>query len=381
MGRPLTVGVVATVLLLFALRWDAACAQTCPLPGITKQYTNCSVLGKLNATLSWTYTSANGSVDIAFRATPAASAGWVGWGINPTGTKMVGTQALIAFRLSNGSTIVNTYDVKSYSDVTLSNLSFPVTSKSATFESGGAITILATLILPSNKTTVNQVWQVGSAVTNMIPDAHATSNDNKQSLGTVNLEQGTSTGTSSLPHQTLKNRHGVLNVVSWGIMMPIGAMIARYAKTFESADPAWFYLHAFCQSSGYIIGVSGWATGLKLGSYSKGTEEKSHRRIGIALFALGTLQVFALLLRPKKDHKLRVYWNVYHHSVGYSVIVLSIINIFKGYDILDPEKKWKHAYIGVIASLGGIALILEVVTWIIFFQRRSKNRSKAVGSV
>uniref|UniRef100_A0A0C9QQ22 Cytochrome b561 and DOMON domain-containing protein n=1 Tax=Wollemia nobilis TaxID=56998 RepID=A0A0C9QQ22_9CONI len=382
MGRPLTVGVVATVLLLFALRWDAACAQSCSLTftGVSKQYTQCNTLPELGATLSWTYTPAAGSVDIAFRATPAASAGWVGWGINPTSTGMVGTQALIAFRLTNGSTIVNTYDVGSYAGVTLSSLSFSVTNKSAIYESSGQITIFATLILPSNKTNVNQVWQVGSSVTNMTPAAHAMGTSNKKSSGTVNLELGTSTGTSGLPRQTLKNRHGVLNVVSWGIMMPIGAMIARYAKTFESADPAWFYLHAFCQSSGYIIGVSGWATGLKLGSYSN-REDKSHRKIGIALFALGTLQVFALLLRPTRDHKLRVYWNVYHHSVGYTVIVLSIVNIFKGFDILDPEKKWKHAYIAVIASLGGIALVLEVVTWIIFFQRRSKNQSKAVGSV
>ncbi|KAG6433143.1 hypothetical protein SASPL_104751 [Salvia splendens] len=34
--------------------------------------------------------------------------------------------------------------------------------------------------------------------------------------------------------------------------------------------------------------------------------------------------VFALLLRPKKNHKIRIYWKVYHEGVGYSVAVVGI---------------------------------------------------------
>jgi len=83
----------------------------------------------------------------------------------------------------------------------------------------------------------------------------------------------------------------VLNAVSWGILLPIGAIIARYLKTFKSADPAWFYLHVSCQIIGYGLGVAGWATGLNLGSKSKGIVYTTHRNIGITLFSLGTLQV------------------------------------------------------------------------------------------
>lgn len=74
--------------------------------------------------------------------------------------------------------------------------------------------------------------------------------------------------------------------------MPIGAIIARYVKVFKVADPAWFYLHVTCQLSGYIIGVAGWGTGLKLGSDSPGIVYHTHRNLGIALFCLATLQVF-----------------------------------------------------------------------------------------
>lgn len=83
--------------------------------------------------------------------------------------------------------------------------------------------------------------------------------------------------------------------------------------------------------------------------------------------------MFALLLRPKKDHKLRLYWNAYHHAVGYAVIILSIVNIFKGFDILDPEDKWKNSYIGVIIALGVIAVLLEAYTWFVVLKRKKSE--------
>lgn len=80
--------------------------------------------------------------------------------------------------------------------------------------------------------------------------------------------------------------------------------------------------------------------------------------------------MFALLLRPNKDNKYRLYWNIYHHSIGYSVIILSIINIFKGLDILQPANKWEQSYIGIIVSLGIVAVLLEVYTWIVVLKRK-----------
>lgn len=157
----------------------------------------------------------------------------------------------------------------------------------------------------------------------------------------------------------------------------MGAIVARYIKTFKSADPAWFYVHVACQLIGYGVGVAGWATGIHLGNLSKGITYSLHRNIGIAVFALGTLQIFALFLRPKKEHKLRVYWNVYHHSVGYTILILGIVNIFKGMNILSVEQKWKTAYIIAIGILGGIAVVLEVITWSIVLKRRKTEQDKA----
>lgn len=101
-------------------------------------------------------------------------------------------------------------------------------------------------------------------------------------------------------------------MVSWGILMPIGAIVARYMKVFKSADPTWFYLHVACQCSAYIVGVAGWGTGLKLGSDSKGITYDSHRDIGIALFSLATLQVFLSA-------------SLLHHHV---LVVINMLKVF-----------------------------------------------------
>lgn len=272
---------------------------------------------------------------------------------------------------------VKTLDIKSYAELVPGKLSYEVWDLSAE-ESGGVVRLFAKVKVPEKGANLNHVWQVGPSVTKGRLDAHGFAPANKNAMGTLNLDggQSSSVGGGVDSKTKRKNIHGVLNAVSWGVLFPLGVIIARYLRTFPSADPAWFYLHASCQVSAYAIGVAGWGTGLKLGSESVGITYSVHRNVGIALFALATLQIFALFIRPKKDHKYRYIWNIYHHSIGYTIIILGLINIFRGFDILSPEKKWKTAYIIVIAVLAAIALMLEVITWIVVLKRKSNKSTK-----
>lgn len=353
-------------------------AQTCSSYTFSnnKLFSSCTDLPYLSSFLHWTYDSAAGTAQIAYRHASVDTSKWVAWAINPTGSGMVGAQSLVAYQQSNGTMLAYTSPIAAYqTQLQEGSLSFNVSDLSAT-STGSEIIIFATIVPPNNG-AVNQVWQDGP-LSGGSPSVHATTGANVQSMGTLNFasgQAGSSGGSNSKIRK--RNTHGVLNAVSWGILLPIGAIIARYLKVSKAADPAWFYLHIACQTSAYIVGVAGWATGIKLGSDSPGITYSAHRTIGIVLFCLGTVQVFALLLRPKKDHKFRFYWNVYHHSIGYAVIILSIINIFKGFDILNPDKKWKHAYIGVIAALGCVAVALEGFTWyVVLKRRRSQGGSK-----
>ncbi|KAL1557526.1 cytochrome b561 and DOMON domain-containing protein-like protein [Salvia divinorum] len=342
-----------------------------------KRYTFCNDLPSLNSYLHWDFNEAQSTLSVAFTATPPKPDGWVSWALNPTATGMAGSQALVAFKQADGALGVKTYNITSYAPLKESEVWFDVEDSSVESSSGGAITLFATLVLPEKgRTVLNHVWQVGGSVSGGVPLKHEFQPANLNAKGSLDLLKGHSGGSTD-GNSKLKRRniHGVLNVVSWGIMFPTGIVMARYLRVFPSADPAWFYLHVSCQVSSYAIGVAGFGTGLKLGSESKSITYSVHRNIGITLFVFATLQVFALLLRPAKDHKYRIYWNVYHHGVGYSVAVLGIINVFKGLDILQPDPKWKRAYIIVIAVLGGIALVSEAFTWVVVLKRRKAGKS------
>lgn len=370
-----------TVLFSFLLisLFSSTSSQTCNNYTFSGNifFTQCTALPYLNAFLHWTYHRSTGTVDIAYRHTGISSSGWVAWALNLKSQGMIGAQCLVALHNSNGLPYAYTSSVDSY-DTSLREtpVSFPVQRLSAEYVSSEMI-IFATLVLPNNHTSFHQVWNDGP-VSGGTPQSHLTTGDNLKSLGSVDFASGnsdSSVGSGVSQQQKKKNAHGVLNTLSFGTLMPIGAMTARYMKVFKSADPAWFYLHVACQCSAYIIGVAGWATGLTLGN-NTGIHTRSHGNIGMTLFILGTLQVCALLLRPKKDHTYRIYWNIYHWSVGYLVIILSIVNIFEGFDILDPAQKWKRAYIGILIFLGLSAAFLEMYTWYVVLERKERESQK-----
>ncbi|KAM3343429.1 hypothetical protein P3S68_025518 [Capsicum galapagoense] len=96
----------------------------------------------------------------------------------------------------------------------------------------------------------------------------------------------------------------------------------------------------------------------------------------VIIFA--TLQFLAHCLRLKKEHKHRVYWNIYHWCTGYGTIILAIVNCFKGFQLMD-EGMWKRVYIAFLASLAFVAFDLEVLRW--YLMRATKETSSANGDI
>ncbi|KAF9669594.1 hypothetical protein SADUNF_Sadunf14G0123700 [Salix dunnii] len=364
--------------LLISLCVPPSIAQTCrdyTFSG-NRSFSTCNDLPQLSCFLHWNYHPSNMTADIAFRKSGASTSNWISWALNPTRPKMVGSQTLVAYQQSSGSMYAYTTQLHDESpNMQPGGLSFDVPSITAEYSSDGNMIIFATLQLSDILLSTNQVWQEGP-MKGGNPGTHSFSGQNGRSMGTVDFLNGSVLSTSGTSSKTQKrNVHGVLNAVSWGILMPVGIIIARYLKVFKSAGPAWFYLHAICQSSGYAVGVAGWATGIKLGSDSPGVTYGTHRNLGIIIFALGTLQVLALLMRPKPDHKYRRYWNIYHHTIGYTTVVLSIGNIFEGFDVLESENNWKTAYIGVLVFLGVVTAVMEALTWFIVIKRKKTASS------
>ncbi|CAL8144628.1 unnamed protein product [Prunus armeniaca] len=272
-----------------------------------KIFTSCSDLPYLNSFLHWTFEQSTGKLQMAYRHTGITTSNWVAWAINPNlnseSSAMLGAQSLVAFQQSNGTTRVYKSPISSYqTNLAEGNLDYVVSDLSAEYLNNDEMIIFATWTLPTNSTTILQVWQQGP-VSSDSPSVHPTVAPNTNAKQTLNLLSGqTASSGGGGSRIRKKNIHGILNAVSWGVLMPFGAMVARYLKVFKSADPAWFYLHATCQTSAYVVGVAGWATGLKLGSDSTGIQYDTHRNIGITLFCLGTLQVFRHSSHPISTH-------------------------------------------------------------------------------
>ncbi|KAH0639629.1 hypothetical protein KY285_036215 [Solanum tuberosum] len=150
------------------------------------RFTNCTDLPSLKSFLHWTFDPAKSTLSVAFLASPASPDGWVAWGINPVAPAMIGTQSFIAFKDSKGVMTVKTYNLTSYKSITESKLMYNVLDSKAE-SADGVMKIFATLQLPANTKTVNQVWQVGSAVTDGMPRIHKFEPDNLKSKGILDL--------------------------------------------------------------------------------------------------------------------------------------------------------------------------------------------------
>ncbi|KAJ8492979.1 hypothetical protein OPV22_014700 [Ensete ventricosum] len=350
--------------------------------GIAGNVTHCRKLRTLGAELGWSYrnTTPNVTVNIVFSAIPSAAGGWVAWGLNP-GSKpqMVGTRALIAFRRANGTLEMNTYNLTR--DTMLgcklqpSPIEVQVRNMQANYsEETGAVTMSAALSLdPStyNISELKHVWQVGSSVVDQVPQKHRMRLKNFDSFEIIDLTTGRGFRDTGLAKQ--RDAHGVLSVFGWGILLPIGVIVKRYSRNISKNQEVWFMLHVSFQISGYTVGITAWGIGLALMSNSWHFNTfKGHRTIGIIIFCLATLQMMALWLKPSKTNegdtnttdRRRRYWGVYHQLVGYTLITLITVNIFKGFAILRPPPVWKWMYVGLLAALSCVAFGLEVAIWV-----------------
>ncbi|TXG46953.1 hypothetical protein EZV62_026247 [Acer yangbiense] len=161
-------------------------------------------------------------------------------------------------------------------------------------------------------------------------------------------------------HRLIRSAHGILNIIGWGTLLPVGAIIARYLRKFPlELYNEWYPLHVLCQSSGYLLGTLGWGIGLWLGNSSKQYTLKTHRILGIFVFTFSTVQMLAVFVYPRIRDEFRRCWEIYHQIMGYALIALIIANIFQGATHQNHAEKWKWVYVGVLAILALIALALE----------------------
>lgn len=103
---------------------------------------------------------------------------------------------------------------------------------------------------------------------------------------------GSHVSAASTNFDQMKKNHGVLGIIGWGLILPIGAIVPRY---FKHKDPLWYYLHSVLQFIGFAIGLATVILGQRLYDLIH-ADFPSHRGIGIFILVLSILQV-----RPSID--------------------------------------------------------------------------------
>ncbi|KAG6531119.1 hypothetical protein ZIOFF_004890 [Zingiber officinale] len=176
---------------------------------------------------------------------------------------------------------------------------------------------------------------------------------------TVHDDKSDGTSSSSSYPSKLKRTHGALAIFGWGVLLPIGAIVARYCRQW---DPLWYYLHTVIQFMGFLFGLAAVIAGRVLYDKLHATVY-THRGIGIFVLVLGILQILAFFLRPNKDSKYRRYWNWYHHWFGRLALFFAAVNIVIGIRIGDAGNSWKIGYGFNLAILLTASIILEVLLW------------------
>lgn len=381
--------------LLLSFHLHVAFSAHCTTVTATKTFEKCMTLPTQQASIAWTFHPHNATLDLVFFGTFISPSGWVGWGINPSSPGMTGSRVLIAFPDPNSGQIVLLPfildpTVKLQKSPLLSRpldirlLSSSATlygGKMATVHNGATIQIFATLKLVPNKTKIHHVWNRGLYVQGYSPTIHPTTSSDLSSIATMDVKSGSATAQHD-SIQTLRTVHGVINAISWGLILPIGAVTARYLRHIQALGPAWFYVHAGMQLSAFFLGTVGFAIGIRLGELSPGLEYGLHRKLGFAAFCLGALQTLALLFRPRTTNKYRKYWKSYHHFVGYSCVVLGVVNVFEGFEVMGASRSYaKLCYCLGLSSLIGACIALEVNSWVIFCRKAKEDKLRREGLI
>lgn len=293
---------------------------------------------------------------------------WVGVGLSKNGL-MVGSSAIVGWIDQSGSGISKQYYLGGQSPSLVvtdqGNLDI-VNNHTSILVQGSTIYLVFQLNFSTPLTSANILYAVGPQ--NSLPSNNVLP-QHQDKVSTV-LDFSTGMSSQSRFADKLRRNHGILNILGWGILLPVGVMIARYLRQW---DPTWFYLHIFTQISGFILGVVGVAFGIVL--YKKlNANVKVHRALGLLILSLGSFQVLATMLRPHKEAKTRKYWNWCHQWFGRILLVFVVVNIFYGIHLSNAKKIWN---IGYGASIGFIFLIYLMIE-LIFMIKRFKNPTEEV---
>lgn len=179
--------------------------------------------------------------------------------------------------------------------------------------------------------------------------------------------------------------HGSMNFLAWGVLLPLGVIIARFAKPQPGSQgpPTWFLLHRIIQSLGLLFTLIAFAIALAMVDKDHKTHfGVAHSQIGLAVTIAGVMQPLNALFRPKPTPRTigRKVWELVHRVLGYGAILLAVAAILTGLAKLTP--KASTAVVGLYIAWAVLTAIVFIAleVWRLVKGRKLATSTKAVNS-
>ncbi|WP_235505714.1 cytochrome B [Variovorax sp. Root411] len=172
--------------------------------------------------------------------------------------------------------------------------------------------------------------------------------------------------------------HARLMVLGWGLLLPLGALAARFCKVMPSQgwplrldNPFWWHAHRVLQWSGVLAMTVGVVLAWR-GAQGATELARIHAVAGWALCLAGWAQVAGALLRGSKggptdrqlrgDHYDMTRWRLFferaHKGIGWLAVIAAIGVIALGFVVADAPRwmplalgAWWLALAGAFAAL------------------------------
>jgi hypothetical protein len=176
--------------------------------------------------------------------------------------------------------------------------------------------------------------------------------------------------------------HGSLMIWAWGILLPLGAVVARYFKVTPGQDfpaeldnPFWWNWHRRLQYGGVTIATAALATIL---TETHGRFDTLHAWCGLTVLVFGWLQVVSTWFRGTKggptgtnavsgdartwrgDHydmtPRRRLFEAWHKPMGWGVLVLAACTLLLGAH-LSGAPAWLFGLLGLLQASFALATL------------------------
>jgi len=168
----------------------------------------------------------------------------------------------------------------------------------------------------------------------------------------------------------LHDIHAIIMFISWGIILPFGALWARYTRHLP--HELWIKVHRIFQYGGFLISLSGIILAYVMLGTTYHFRMMTHAVIGTVILGLSCFQVLIAFFRPhivpdKPKTRNRKLFEIIHPWNGRVLVVLGVVQIYFGIFAIGYNKShewvlWTFTVVvGITLLIVGILEIKRII--------------------